>query len=236
MPIQCSTSALSGNSGRVMFKPPSTTYCLLDNTDFPIGTRVGVPASNDYRIGDRVVFTSEGTPTYASDGGSNYGENITYYIVGGGQGNDWIELSTTEGGAAISVTTEGGVATAGVLQNAADGEYRDAGLTAGSGYTNGQYNNVALTTSGSGIGARANITVAGGAVTVVEITAGGSGYADSDTASAADADLGGGGGSGFELAITSSDIATETIFTLGTITSEAFIPLNPARFFSNSFS
>ena len=33
-----------------------------------------------------------------------------------------------------------------------------------------------------------------------------------------------------------SDIATDTMLTLGTITSEAVIPLSPARFFNNSFS
>lgn len=53
---------------------------------------------------------------------------------------------------------------------------------AGVGYTNGVYNGVSLqTVAGSGTGAVANVTVAGGLVTVVTITAGGSGYGVGDT-------------------------------------------------------
>lgn len=52
----------------------------------------------------------------------------------------------------------------------------------GSGYTNGTYTNVLLTTlSGSGAGLIANITVAGGAVTVATIVSGGQGYAVNNT-------------------------------------------------------
>lgn len=55
---------------------------------------------------------------------------------------------------------------------------------AGSGYTNGTYNNQALT-GGTGTGATANITVAGGVVTAVVINGHGSGYATSNVLSAA---------------------------------------------------
>ena len=55
---------------------------------------------------------------------------------------------------------------------------------AGSGYTNGTYNNQALT-GGTGTGATANITVAGGIVTAVVINGHGSGYATSNVLSAA---------------------------------------------------
>jgi len=55
---------------------------------------------------------------------------------------------------------------------------------AGSGYTNGTYNNQALT-GGTGTGATANITVAGGVVTAVVINGHGSGYATSNILSAA---------------------------------------------------
>lgn len=74
-------------------------------------------------------------------------------------------------------------------------------LTGGSLYANGVYTNVPLTTGGSGVGATANITVSGGAVTAVTIVNKGTGYAVLDTLSAADANLGGAGGSGFLIPV-----------------------------------
>ena len=212
MPIQCSTSALSGNSGRVMFKPPSTTYCLLDNTDFPIGTAVGVPASNDYRVGDRVVLTPEGAPILATP----LAFDTTYYVVGGGKGHNFIEVATTETGAAVAITVEGGTAVTGVIQNATSGNLRAGAITdAGSAYVDGTYTDVALT-GGTGEAARADVVIASNAVTTVTITNGGSGYVDSDTLSATAASLGG-AGSGFEITLSQadSDIATENIDTPG---------------------
>jgi hypothetical protein len=74
-------------------------------------------------------------------------------------------------------------------------------ITGGSSYVNGFYENVPLT-GGAGAGARANITVAGGAVTIVELTELGSGYAAANSLSASNANLGG-AGSGFAVAVTS---------------------------------
>lgn len=74
-------------------------------------------------------------------------------------------------------------------------------VTAGSGYTEGAYNAVALT-GGTGSAATANITVdASGNVTGVTLVNGGSEYTAGDDLSAADADLGGGGGSGFMVKV-----------------------------------
>ena len=73
-------------------------------------------------------------------------------------------------------------------------------ITGGSGYTNGTYNNVALT-GGNGSNATANITVSGGAVTAVAIVNQGTGYRHGDSLSAADANLGGGGGSNFAYVV-----------------------------------
>ena len=75
--------------------------------------------------------------------------------------------------------------------------------TAGSGYTDGTYSNVALTGGTSGSGLRANITVSGGGVTVCTVTSATTlqDYNIGDILSADDANLGGGGGSGFELEV-----------------------------------
>jgi len=66
-------------------------------------------------------------------------------------------------------------------------------ITGGSGYTNGTYNGTALT-GGSGTGATANITVAGGVVTVVTLVNKGTGYAAGNTLSATIT-----GGAGFSI-------------------------------------
>jgi hypothetical protein len=63
-------------------------------------------------------------------------------------------------------------------------------LVGGSGYTNGTYNGVALT-GGSGTGATANITVAGGVVTNVVKVSGGTGYTLNDSLSANASSIGG---------------------------------------------
>jgi len=77
-------------------------------------------------------------------------------------------------------------------------------LVGGSLYTNGTYYGVPLinTTSISGSGATANITVAGNTVTTVVIVQGGSGYTIGDVLEVSPSELGG-GGSGFSITVTS---------------------------------
>ena len=74
-------------------------------------------------------------------------------------------------------------------------------ITGGSAYTAGTYFDVPLT-GGSGSGALATITVAGGAVTAVTITDGGLQYGVANTLSAAAATIGG-TGSGFSVPVAS---------------------------------
>lgn len=76
---------------------------------------------------------------------------------------------------------------------------------AGSAYTDGQYNGVAVTAiTGVGTGATANVTVAGGVVTAFYCATVGTGYADSDTVTVAAALIGGtGSGFVFTLAVNS---------------------------------
>lgn len=71
-------------------------------------------------------------------------------------------------------------------------------ITPGSGYTNGTYTNISLT-GGTGSGAKATFTIAGGAVTSVVVTYGGVGYVVGDTLSAS----GVVGGSGFSVQVKS---------------------------------
>ena len=75
-------------------------------------------------------------------------------------------------------------------------------ITGGSGYANGTYNDVPLTTNNSGRDGKATIVVAGGAITTVTITSFGTAYNVGDTISATDQNLGNGGGSSFSITLT----------------------------------
>jgi hypothetical protein len=105
----------------------------------------------------------------------------------------------------------------------------------GSGYTNGVYTNVALT-GGSGSGARATISVVGGVVATVSITARGAGYAVGDSLSATAASIGG-TGAGFSVpvsaiyvqAIQMSNAATGT----GSVSLTFSIPANLVNMFQH---
>jgi len=79
-------------------------------------------------------------------------------------------------------------------------------LVGGAAYVNGQYNNVPLT-GGTGSGATANITVAGGAVTVLTLVNRGQGYTAADSLSASNTNLGG-AGAGMTQAVTSISIVS----------------------------
>jgi hypothetical protein len=97
-----------------------------------------------------------------------------------------------------------------IIRDKANGDYKPMPVTGdnaiatlgaiagGTGYTNGSYNGVALQ-GGSGSGATADITVAGGAVTAVTIVNGGAGYKSGDSLTASVA-----GGTGFSVAVAST--------------------------------
>ena len=82
-------------------------------------------------------------------------------------------------------------------------------ITAGSGYTNGTYNNVPLT-GGSGANATATVVISGGAVTSVTITLRGAGYVVGNTLSASNTNLGG-TGAGFSISVTAIYAQTITL-------------------------
>jgi len=106
MPVSCSTSTLTGQEGSVYFQPAGTEFCLLDFTDFQVGTSIIVPSSNDYRVGDAVVFTEEGTANLDSA----LTAGTTYYVVA--RTDNSIDVSATSGGAAITLAGDGGTGSA----------------------------------------------------------------------------------------------------------------------------
>ena len=106
MPIACSSSALTGQSGSVYYTPAGTTFCLKDFTDFPAGADITVPAIADFRVGDPVVFSEE-------DGGSidtALTAGTGYYVVAVSSGA--IQVSASKGGTAVTLNGDGGTGTA----------------------------------------------------------------------------------------------------------------------------
>jgi len=110
MPVACSTSALTGQEGSIFFEPAGTDFCLLDYTDFsggaPGGVDIFVPANNDFRVGDPVVFTEEGAAVLDSA----LTAGTTYYIIANSSGA--IAVSATVGGTAILLAGDGGTGAA----------------------------------------------------------------------------------------------------------------------------
>ena len=106
MPVACSTSALTGQEGSIFFKPAGTSFCLLDNTDFPAGSDITIPSSNDYRVGDAVVFTEEGTASIDS----GLTADTPYYVVA--VTSTTLQVSATIGGTAVTLLGDGGTGTA----------------------------------------------------------------------------------------------------------------------------
>jgi hypothetical protein len=82
-------------------------------------------------------------------------------------------------------------------------------VTGGTLYTNGTYTNIPLT-GGSGAGAVATITIAGGIVTSVTLTNGGNFYIVGDVLSFNAANIGIGSGSGFSIPVTAINNSTGT--------------------------
>jgi len=78
-------------------------------------------------------------------------------------------------------------------------------ITGGSGYQNGTYNDVPLSTNNSGRDGKATIVISGGAITTVTITDFGTSYNVGDTISATDQNLGNGGGSSFSITLTETE-------------------------------
>ena len=111
---------------------------------------------------------------------------------------------------ASSLTHTSGTASDGTvswkyIRTRTDGNLKQDGwasITGGSGYANGTYTNVPLTTNGDGLTAKATIVVAGNAVASVTITEFGYGYDIGDTISADDVNLGNSGGSSFSITLT----------------------------------
>lgn len=107
MPVEtCGESyVLTGQDGLISMRPPGTQACLLDNTDFSAGSAITIPATSDFRVGDPVMFHERGTANLDSA----LTEAVLYYIKA--RTGTTVQVSATQGGAAITMTGDGGTGT-----------------------------------------------------------------------------------------------------------------------------
>jgi hypothetical protein len=165
-------------------------------TTVGVGTRLGA-----------IMFSSRDISQNAS-GDLTYIEGLSETALGGGYLKFWATASAAATAVnPVTIHSTGMVATTPSLTNTTVGTVANLGLTgpiltlgaitAGSGYVDSTYTNVALT-GGTGAGALASVTVSGGLVTVCTLTSSGARYTAADVLSASAASLGG-SGSGFSI-------------------------------------
>jgi hypothetical protein len=157
----------------------------------------GTTGAYSYLLNKDVNFIREAYPTPTSTG------TPKYYALFGSQYSNANELSFILGptpDSAYSTELHYFYYPVSIVQGAVSGS---GTITGGSLYTNGTYNNVALS-GGSGSGAYADIIVSGQTVTSVTIKNGGSFYVIGDQLTCPSSSIGG-SGSGFTCTITSID-------------------------------
>ncbi len=175
--VACTTTTGSADSGvmALSITTAGSGYVNGVYTNVPLigGTSGGTSTATVWVANGTVVaaaITSPGT-------GNAVGKTLTAAASSVGGSGSGLVLTIT----ALNQYSTTGIATLGAVSG-------------GSGYPNGTYNNVPLTTTGAGMGAQATIVVTGGSVTAVTITQRGMGYAVNDTLSAVSTCLGGGTG------------------------------------------
>ena len=192
---------------------------LVGGSLYTPGTYTGVNftgGSGTNAVGTVVVTTNSITAVNNVIGGSNYTNgSFPNVALTGGTGTGALATVTTSGSnvVAVVITYGGNNYTANdVLSCSASSIGRGVtafgAITGGSGYVNGVYPNVTLT-GGSGSGARATITVAGGIVISVTLTYGGIGYTALDSLTTANTNL---GGTGSSFAVVASTVAASSGF------------------------
>jgi hypothetical protein len=205
----CDNTVLTGQEGLIQFKPLGTTNCVDDYCPF-VGTRIYLPCSADYDIGDclevELVKIPSGEGVSYDGGNTVIKTGDTFYVVNDGKGaegdvdncgNDmegvpYIEVSLVEDGTPIiwDISEAGEAKSEGVLTG-------EMTITNGGTLYNGSVAesvpNIELSNKiGTGRGAVATVDFdSNGAATKVLITSGGSGYKGGDILTLAYPNVGG---------------------------------------------
>ncbi len=200
-PLFLDASNFTLNGGKSTFNYIDGSNALFNRAirinRFGAITTAGSGPSGTYPITSNIVVGSTsfttGVPAAATLSPGSWIQMIYDDVGGYPQAEMKQVVSVTGGGTTVNVN----VPFAQAFGNGAIGKL--GAITAGSGYVSSSYLNVPLT-GGSGTGATANITVSGGAVTLVALVNQGVGYVLSDALSASNANLGG-SGSGFSIPV-----------------------------------
>jgi hypothetical protein len=173
-----------------------TIGAITGGSNYTNGTFTNVSLTGGTGTGAKATIVVSGnsvTSVTITTKGNGYTASDTLSAAASSIGNGVQTLGTITGGSGY---TGNEIATLGAI-------------TPGSGYTDGTYSGVALTNiTGSGANATADITIAGGVVTVVTLVNSGSGYQVGNTLSVAAASVGG-TGAGFSIPVATIN-ATKT--------------------------
>ena len=197
MPVNCSTSVLTGQDGSVWLTPAGTSVCLRDNTDFPAGTEVTLPSCHGFMVGDEIEFVQEdgGVLDTGITAAIAVADNVSGpFVITGietGTPRSFSFATVAAPDTEITLNGDGGQgAPAGGVVSAID----VAGIlpTTSGNYTGGTGTNIATTsTSAEGDGLTVDVTVTGDEVTAIVINAGGTRYVAGDIITIDGGDIGG---------------------------------------------
>ena len=190
--LSFNATSIGGNTNGI-----ATFGAITAGSNYTNGVWTNVPLTGGAGTGATAQITVAGNVVTAitiTNKGNNYAIANSMSCLAQYIGNGINTIGTISGGSGY---TGNGIATLGTI-------------IPGNSYTNGTYSGVAVTSlTGTGTGATVNVTVAGGAVTVVTIVNKGYGYAVADSLSVA-ASLIGGTGTGFSVPVATVGAATFT--------------------------
>ena len=150
----CDSSVLTGQEGKIEFKPPGTSICVRDFSAFGtdgVSSHITLPKDHDFRVNDVVVFSEE-------DGGNLDSSLASSYTPRSGVAGEVLALGSFVAGAGYpaSLTNTAVTFTGGSGSGATGTVSTDAG---------GNVTAVTLTSGGSGYKSTDQLGIEGAALT-----------------------------------------------------------------------
>ena len=98
MPVACggATSVLTGSDGAILFTPPGTEACL-EAADIAAGG-ITVFSTSDFRVGDKLAFTAEGTGATVDTNFTGGTATVTAVAAGTAAGTTLLTVTPTPAG------------------------------------------------------------------------------------------------------------------------------------------
>ena len=207
----------SSNSSQFLVVDPTVTYTFTtdDTCSLTFAERnsnvatVTTSAAHNLQVGNTVQILNTTDETFNENGLVLSVPSATTFTYTNTDSADPTKASAAATGTVRTIVTSADGGAQGAVTEFRSGiaaNVDNANITGGSGYTpvlgNKVYESVPLQAkTGSGTGAKANVTVTAGQVTDVDVSRGGTGYANGDLLELNASDVGG-TGSGFEIEVT----------------------------------